>query len=119
MGGKNRVFLFIRAFLQGYIGRLNGAILGEFFEVFFRSLSTRDGFLTIPNDDLAGFTPGTCVFARSFVPFNPFMVERKVPFLVPLQCSLSLCIGGLYIKAMLKVNFSKFFPVPFALRMDS
>ena len=32
-------------------------VLGEFFEVFSRSLSTRDGFLTLPNEQLEGFTP--------------------------------------------------------------
>ena len=74
-----------------------------------RSLSTRDGFLTIPNDDLAGFTLCTCVFALIFVPFDPFMVGRKVPFFVPLQCALY--IGGLY--RAIWVNFSKvFFPFP-------
>ena len=89
---------------------LNRAVWGEFFEVFFsRSLSTRDGFLTIPNEGFAGFTPCTCVFARIFVSFDPFLAGRKVPFFVPLQCSLSLW-RGLYIKAMLGVNFSKFFP---------
>ena len=59
--------------------------LGEFFEVFSRSLSTQDGFLTLPNDDLAGFTLCTCIFAFAFV---PFVVGRKVPFFVPLQCSV-------------------------------
>ena len=65
----------------------------NFFEVFFRSLSTRDGFLTIPNDDLAGFTPGACVFTLVFVPFDTFIVGRKVPFFVLLQCSPSLWGG--------------------------
>ena len=75
-----------------YMG-LYRAFWGECFEDFFRSLSTRDGFLTLPNDDLAGFTPGTCVFTLIFVPFDPFAVGRKVPFFVPLQCSLSLSLS--------------------------
>ena len=63
--------------------------MGDFFEVFFpRSLSTRDGFLTLPNDDLAGFTSGTCVLALIFVPFDPLVVGRKLPIFVPLQYSL-------------------------------
>ena len=54
--------------------------MGEFFEVFFRSLSTRDGFLTLPNEDLAGFTSGACVFTLIFVPFDSFMVYEKFHF---------------------------------------
>ena len=77
------------------------------FSKFFLSLSTQDGFTTIPNDDLAGFTLGTCVFTLAFVPFDPFVVGRKVPFFVPLQCSLY--VRGLYIKAMSGVNFRSFF----------
>ena len=57
----------------------------NFSKFFSRSLSTQDGFLTLPNDDLAGFTLCTCIFAFAFV---PFVVGRKVPFFVPLQCSV-------------------------------
>ena len=84
--------------------------MGAFFEVFFHSLSTRDGFLTLPNDDLAGFTPGTCVFARIFVPFDPFVVGRKVPFFVHLQCSLSR--GAIYKGHIGSEFFEVFFPFP-------
>ena len=51
---KSALFVPLRCSLYGGLYR---AILGEFFEAFFRSLSTRDGFLTLPNDDLAGFAP--------------------------------------------------------------
>ena len=57
----------------------------KFSGFFLRSLSTQNGFLTIPNDDLAGFTPDTCVFAPISVPFDPFIVGRKVPFIVGRQ----------------------------------
>ena len=57
----------------------------NFSKFLFRSLSTRDGFPTILNEDLAGFTPCTCIFALVFVPFDSFVVGRKVPFFVPLQ----------------------------------
>ena len=66
-----------------YMG-LYRAFWGECFEDFFRSLSTRDGFLTLPNDDLAGFTPGTCVFALIFMLFNPFTAGRRLLFFMAL-----------------------------------
>ena len=84
--------------------------MGAFFEDFFRSLSTRDGFLTLLNDDLAGFTPGTCVFTLIFVPFDPFIVGRKVPFFVPLLCSLSM-EGAIY-KGHVGSEFFEVFPFP-------
>ena len=91
-------------------GGYTGAILGDFFEVFFRSLSTRDGFLTLPNDDSAGSTPGTCVFSCLLTLLR---LEEKCPFLC-LYSALSLW-RGLYIKAMLGVNFSRFFFLSFPL----
>ena len=90
----------------------------NFSKFFFRFLSTRDGFLSLPKEDLAASPPGTCVFTLVFVPFDPFIVGRKVPFLC-LYSALSSLHKGLYIKAMLGVNFRRFvFPVSFALRMD-
>ena len=62
----------------GYIGHFGV----NFSKFLFRSLSTRDGFLPFPNDDLAAFTPCACIFAL-ILPFGPFMVGRKVPFLFP------------------------------------
>ena len=98
-----RVMAFLRVIFGPFkaprIGSHRGVYIGQFgvnFSKFFsRSFSTRDGFLTLPNDDLAGFNRGTCVFGLIFVPFNPFAAGRKVPFFVPLQCSLSLYIYGI------------------------
>ena len=66
-------------------GGLYRQFVAEFFEVFFLSISTQDGFITIPNDNLAGFTPVLCVVSLIFVPFDPFVVGRKVP-----NCALSM-----------------------------
>ena len=89
----------------------------NFSKFFSRSLSTRDGLLTLPNDDLAGFIPSMCVFARIFVPTDPFMPGKKCPFLC-LYSALYITGGGLY-KAFLGEFFEVFFLVPFALKMDS
>ena len=55
--------------------------MGEFFEVCFRSLSIREEFLSLSKEDLAASLSGTIVFTLVFVPFDPFVVGRKVPFL--------------------------------------
>ena len=69
--------------------------IGQFWvnfpKFFFRSLSTRDGFLTILKDDLAGFTPGTCVLTHISCLLTLSLLEEKCPFL----CLYSaLCIGA-------------------------
>ena len=69
------------AIYKGHVG-------SEFFEVFFRSFCSQDGFLILREGELAPSEPGTCMFALIFVPFDPSVVGRKVPFFVPLQYSL-------------------------------
>ena len=64
------------------------AFWGEFFKVFSRSFCSQDGFLTLRDGELAPSEP--CMRALIVVPFDPFIVGRKVPLFVPLQCSLSI-----------------------------
>ena len=101
IGGKNRLFFsclpslscllvlrwqeekcpFLCLYSALSIGELYRAFGGELFEAFFPfPFDSGDGFLTLPNEDLAGFTPGTCVFALIFMPFGPLVAGRKVPF---------------------------------------
>ena len=58
----------------------------KFSRSFFRSLSTRDGFLTLRNDDLTALTPWTRMSARIFTSFGPFKAGSKVPLFVPSPC---------------------------------
>ena len=67
-------------------GRLNRAFWVNFSKFFSRSLSTRGGFSTLPNEDLAGFTPCVCIFAPVLLAFGPFMMGRRMPVFRALPC---------------------------------
>ena len=83
---------------------LYSSMLGDFFEGFSRSFSTRDGFIA-PSES------GTCIFALTPMPFTPWWQEEKCLFFV-LYSALSK--GGLY-REHFWVNFRIVFSFP--LRM--
>ena len=56
-------------------------MLGVIFQsVFFRFLSTRDGFLTLREGEAAHSNSGTCILTLVFMHFDPFITGRKMPF---------------------------------------
>ena len=66
-----------------------GGYIGQFWanvSKFFCSLSTRGGFLTLPNDDLTGLILCVCISALVLLAFGPFMVGRRMPVFRALPC---------------------------------
>ena len=71
----------------------------NFSKFFFRSLSTRGGFSTLPNEDLADFTPCMCIFALVLLAFGPFMVGRRMPVFRALPCIFASLAYKQYLSA--------------------